>query len=94
MERLKAQGILVVAVLLTGRPLAMERALAAADAFVVAWLPGSEGGGVADLLIADGGGHPRWDFTGRLPMPWPAGPDPDAAERYPFGYGLSYPRGR
>lgn len=91
MERLKAQGIPVVAVLLTGRPLAMERALAAADAFVVAWLPGSEGGGVADLLIADGGGHPRWDFTGRLPMPWPAGPDRDAAERYPFGYGLSYP---
>jgi beta-glucosidase len=89
-ERLKAQGIPVVAVLLTGRPLAMERALAAADAFVVAWLPGSEGGGVADLLIADGVGRPRWDFTGRLPTPWPKTPDMADGMLYPFGYGLTY----
>jgi beta-glucosidase len=68
----------------------MERALAAADAFVVAWLPGSEGGGVADLLIADGGGHPRWDFIGRLPNPWPKTPDMADGMLYPFGYGLTY----
>lgn len=93
-KKLKAEGIPVVAVLLTGRPLAMNDALDAADAFIVAWLPGSEGGGVADLLVADGGGHPRWNFTGKLPMPWPAGPEAGAAERFPFGYGLSYPPGR
>ena len=42
------------------------------DAFVVAWLPGTEGGGVADVLVADSKGKPRYDFTGRLSFDWPA----------------------
>jgi beta-glucosidase len=51
MRRLKAQGIPVVAVMITGRPLYVNPALNAADAFVVAWLPGSEGAGLADVLV-------------------------------------------
>ncbi|WP_298170524.1 glycoside hydrolase family 3 protein [Novosphingobium sp.] len=85
MKALKAQGIPVVAVMLTGRPLFVNPELNAADAFVVAWLPGSEGGGVADVLYAKDGA----DFTGRLPTAWPrtarTGDDP----LFAYGYGLS-----
>lgn len=89
MKALKAQGIPVVAVMLTGRPLFVNPELNAADAFVVAWLPGSEGGGVADVLYAKDGA----DFTGRLPTAWPRtarhGDDP----LYAYGYGLSLAQG-
>lgn len=85
MKALKAQGIPVVAVMLTGRPLFVNPELNAADAFVVAWLPGSEGGGVADVLYGKDGA----DFTGRLPTAWPrtarTGDDP----LFAYGYGLS-----
>src|SRR5262249_7188322 len=43
----------------------------ASDAFVAAWLPGSEGGGIADVLIADANGKPRHDFNGKLSFSWP-----------------------
>src|SRR3546814_14368747 len=52
MRKLKAAGIPVVAVMVTGRPLFVNEALNEADAFVTAWLPGFEGAGVADLLFA------------------------------------------
>ena len=68
----KAAHVPTVAVLLSGRPLWMNRELAVADAFVAAWLPGSEGNGVADVLIGDAKRHVRYDFTGRLSFHWPA----------------------
>jgi len=68
---LKAKNIPVVAVFLTGRPLWMNAELNRSDAFVVAWLPGSEGAGVADVLVADSNGAVRHDFTGRLSFDWP-----------------------
>ena len=52
LKSLKAQGIPVVSVFITGRPLWVTPELNASDAFVVAWLPGSEGGGVADVLFS------------------------------------------
>jgi beta-glucosidase len=58
-------------VFLTGRPLWMNAEINSSDAFVVAWLPGSEGAGVADVLVADKSGKPRFDFTGRLSFDWP-----------------------
>jgi beta-glucosidase len=85
LRRYKAAHIPTVAVLLSGRPLWMNRELALADAFVAAWLPGSEGAGVADVLI---GG--RKDFTGRLPFHWPASCDNAAKALFPLGYGGSY----
>lgn len=89
MRALKAKGIPVVAVMLTGRPLFVNPELNAADAFVVAWLPGSEGAGLADVLFARDGA----DFTGRLPTAWPRtarhGDDP----LYAYGYGLSMKQG-
>ena len=96
-QQLKAQGIPVVAVLLTGRPLWLNPHINAADAFVVAWLPGSEGKGVADVLVADADGKPRYDFTGRLSFDWPnkdlnaddpALPVSDLL--FEYGYGLDY----
>ncbi|MGF1454942.1 MAG: glycoside hydrolase family 3 N-terminal domain-containing protein [Alphaproteobacteria bacterium] len=97
LRRLKARGVPVVAVFLTGRPLWTNPELNAADAFVVAWQPGSEGVGVADLLFTGPDGTRRHDFTGRLPFPWPAEPDdvPDTgvglggdAPLFPIGHGL------
>ncbi len=95
MARLKAQGIPVVAVMLTGRPLYVNRVLNIADAFVVAWLPGSEGAGIADVLIDGADGARRHDFTGRLPAAWPRTPAMADGALFPFGYGLDYmsPRG-
>ena len=72
LRKLKQQGIPVVSVLLTGRPLWVNAELNSSDAFVVAWLPGSEGGGIADVIVADAQGKPRFDFTGKLSFDWPA----------------------
>ena len=90
MRKLKAQGIPVVAVMITGRPLYVNPALNIADAFVVTWLPGSEGGGLADVLIGDTAGEARFDFTGQLPAAWPKTPELGDGVLFPFGYGLSY----
>ena len=68
---LKARGIKVVSVFLTGRPLFAGGLMNASDAFVAAWLPGTQGQGVADVLVAERGGGPRADFTGKLPFAWP-----------------------
>ncbi len=85
----RARGIPTVAVFLSGRPLWVNRELNAADAFVAAWLPGSEGAGVADVLF---GARPA---TGRLSFSWPGQCDgtpvngPQGA-LFPLGYGLDF----
>jgi beta-glucosidase len=83
----RAKGVPTVAVFLSGRPLWVNRELNAADAFVAAWLPGSEGAGVADVLF---GKRPA---SGRLSFSWPAhcegtpvnGPE---GALFTLGYGL------
>lgn len=95
LRELREDGIATVSVFLTGRPLWVNPHLNASDAFVVAWLPGSEGGGVADVLVAGGDGAPRHDFTGRLPFAWPRSVlDARPAEMddplFALGFGLSY----
>src|SRR4051794_15643359 len=81
-----------VIVVVSGRPLILDPAQRdAADAIVAAWLPGSEGTGVADTLF---GARP---FTGKLPVSWPRTlaqepinvGDPNYDPLYPFGYGLT-----
>ena len=56
----------VIVILVTGRPLIITKEMTDWDALVVAWLPGSEGAGVADVLFG------AKEFTGTLPLPWPA----------------------
>jgi beta-glucosidase len=70
LRRLHAAGVPTVAVFLSGRPLWVSPEINASDAFVAAWLPGSEGEGVADVLIRPVAGAPA-DFTGRLAFSWP-----------------------
>ena len=92
LQRLKASGVPVITVLVSGRPLDIAAQLPDWQAFVESWLPGSEGEGVADVLFGD------YNPTGRLPVTWPA----SAAQEpinvgdgqtglFPFGAGLSYP---
>ena len=96
LREFRRRGIPVVSVFLSGRPLWVNPELNASNAFVAAWWPGTEAGGIADVLIADATGKPRRDFSGRLPFRWPLRlSDPpyfnaieDAA--LPVGFGLSY----
>jgi len=98
LRRLKAQGIPAVIVFLSGRPLYVTPEINAAEAFVAAWLPGSEGGGVADLLFRKPDGTIQYDFRGRLSFSWPRSPDQTPLNvgdvnynpLFPFGYGLDY----
>jgi beta-glucosidase len=98
LRRLRAQHIPVVSVFLSGRPLWTNPEINASDAFVAAWLPGTEGGGVADVLVAGRTGKPTADFTGRLSFSWPRTPDGAPLHRedrqynpqFAYGYGLSY----
>jgi beta-glucosidase len=72
LKSLQRRGVPTVTVFLSGRPLWINPILNASDALVAAWLPGSEGEGIADVLISSAPGQPRVDFTGRLPFSWPA----------------------
>jgi beta-glucosidase len=97
LKRLRAAGIPVVSVFLSGRPLWVNPEINASDAFVAAWLPGSEGEGVADVLFGTAQGA-AVDFTGRLAFSWPNTgmpvtfkPDGSVSGAlYARGYGLTY----
>lgn len=98
LEKLKAEGIPVVSLFITGRPLQINRELNASDAFVVVWQPGTEGAGVADVILRDAEGKVAHDMTGRLSFTWPKHPDQVPINRgdaqydplFPYGFGLSY----
>ncbi|RKQ96491.1 glycoside hydrolase family 3 protein [Maricaulis maris] len=95
LAELGADGTPVVSVFLSGRPMWANPEINASDAFVAAWLPGSEGGGIADMLFRT---DPAFDFTGRLSFSWPGdalgeplNPGDDAyAPLFPLGYGLGF----
>jgi beta-glucosidase len=97
LRSLKATGLPVVSVFLSGRPLWVNPELNASDAFVAAWLPGSEGRAVADVLFRGADGSVAYDFTGRLAYSWPRWPrqgpvnrgEPGYDPLFPFGFGLS-----
>ncbi|MFF9086493.1 glycoside hydrolase family 3 N-terminal domain-containing protein [Streptomyces sp. NPDC014991] len=91
LARLKASGVPVVVVLVSGRPLDVAAELPGWKALLAAWLPGTEGAGVSDVLF---GTHAP---TGKLPVSWPRGAsqepvnDGDGKDPlFPYGYGLTY----
>ena len=91
LRKLKAAGIPVVSVFLSGRPMFASAEINASDAFVAAWLPGSQGAGIADVLVAGADGQPRRDFTGRLSFDWPRDArSPISDPLFRRGYGLDY----
>jgi beta-glucosidase len=91
LKKLKAAGIPVVSVFLSGRPLWTNPEINASDAFVAAWLPGSQGAGVADVLVAKKDGKTVRPFTGTLSFPWPGtAAAPVIDPLWPLGHGLKY----
>lgn len=97
LNKFKAQGIPTVAVFLSGRPMWVNPEINAADAFVAAWLPGSEGGGIADVLLRSGKDEVQQDFTGKLSFSWPRTAvqtlnlgDQDYNPLFAYGFGLNY----
>ncbi len=91
LKKLKAAGIPVVALFLSGRPMFTNPEINAADAFVAGWLPGSQGVGVADVLVAGKDGKTARGFTGTLPFAWPADArSPVEKPQFAVGYGLKY----
>ncbi|WP_435625370.1 glycoside hydrolase family 3 protein [Flagellimonas sp.] len=91
-----SRGVKTLVVLVSGRPLVVTNEIEKSDAFVAAWLLGSEGDGVAEVLFGD------YDFKGKLPHSWPKseadyqgkyGPnfwDDSIPPLFPIGYGLNY----
>ncbi len=90
-RNVSSKGVPVVCVMICGRPLVIEQELDASQAFVVAWFPGSEGQGVADVLFGD------FPIQGKLSFSWPRYDDENwnlgdegYNPRFPYGYGLTY----
>ncbi|NIB42216.1 glycoside hydrolase family 3 protein [Pseudomaricurvus alkylphenolicus] len=88
LRRLKNRGIPVVSIFLSGRPRLVNKELNASDAFIAAWLPGSEGAGVTDVIFRRPDGNINHDLQGRLPFSWPGGKTRETL--FPVGYGLRY----
>ena len=86
----KNKGIPVVSVFLSGRPMWANPEINNSDSFIAAWLPGSEGGGVSDILFQT---DPSYDFLGRLSFNWPQSAvviENNNDPLFKIGYGLSY----
>jgi len=91
-ENMKRARIPVVAVLLSGRPMLLDKVLGRCDAFVAAWLPGTEGRGVTDVIFGD------YRPTGKLSFSWPRSMaqipvnvgDRNYNPLFKYGYGLTY----
>ena len=93
LDRFRNIGIPVVSVFLSGRPMWSNPEINSSDAFVAAWLPGSEGGGISDMLFQS---DPSYDFSGRLAFSWPniavvsEGTAQESLPLFELGYGLTY----
>jgi len=98
LKKLQAEGIKVVSLFISGRPLWVNAELNASDAFVAIWLPGSEGHAIAPVLFSDKDGKVQQDFRGKLSFSWPNGPEQSKVNKadanyqplFAYGYGLTY----
>ena len=98
LQSFQSKGIPTVVVFLSGRPLWVTPELNAADAFVAAWLPGTAGEGIADVLLRQPNEDINFDFTGKLSFSWPRTAVQTSLNRgdnnydplFPYDYGLTY----
>ena len=80
----KKEDIPVIAIIVAGRPLDITEYMDMFDGIVMAWLPGTEGAGIADVLFGE------YDFTGKLSYTWRENPgDLESAVLFEKGYGLT-----
>ncbi|MBO8151088.1 MAG: glycoside hydrolase family 3 C-terminal domain-containing protein [Candidatus Marinimicrobia bacterium] len=92
LENLRKANVPTVVILITGRPLIITEQLDSMDALLVAWLPGTEGDGIADVLFGD------FSPKGKLPVSWPRDMsqipinigDANYDPLFPYGFGLTY----
>jgi beta-glucosidase len=98
LERLYRDGIPTVSILLSGRPLFVTEQINRSTAFIAAWLPGSEGQGIADVIFTDDSAGIAYDFQGKISFSWPKSADQaphnlgdnNYQPLFPYGYGLNY----
>lgn len=98
LHKMKNDGIPVVSLFISGRPMWVNAELNASDAFVAVWLPGTEGQGISDVLFTKANGEINYDFKGKLSYSWPKTAqqtqvnrfDKDYAPLLPYGFGLQY----
>jgi beta-glucosidase len=98
LKSLKDQEIPVVSIFISGRPMWVNPELNSSEAFVAAWLPGSEGVGVADVIFKNNDGTINYDFKGKLSFSWPKASSQFELNRndasydplFPYGFGLTY----
>ncbi|HEX3043170.1 MAG TPA: glycoside hydrolase family 3 N-terminal domain-containing protein [Bacillota bacterium] len=91
LNNVKSSGVPMIVILVSGRPMIVTNNVPDWAAFVAAWLPGTEGQGVAEVLFGD------YNFSGKLPMVWPQSvsqlpisPNDGQTPLYAFGAGLTY----
>ncbi|NRB79527.1 MAG: glycoside hydrolase family 3 C-terminal domain-containing protein [Saccharospirillaceae bacterium] len=96
-KNLQDSGIPVVSIFVSGRPMIINEEIESSEAFVAAWLPGSEGDGIAEVLFKNAADEVNYNFKGKLSYSWPksVGSTPNIGDLgydplYEFGYGLTY----
>lgn len=98
LRRFQAENIPTISVFISGRALWVNREINASNAFIAAWLPGSEGGYATDVMFTDKAGNIAYDFKGTLSYSWPKTVmqtplnegDDNYDPLFAFGYGLTY----
>jgi len=92
LRAVSGRGVPVVTVLYSGRTVYANDLINLSDAFVAAWLPGTETGGIADVLFRTERGRVGFEFSGRLPFAWPNSPcdSTGGSPLFPVGFGLRY----
>ena len=93
LELLNQAGVPTVSIFFSGRPMWVSKEIELSDAFIVAWLPGTESRGMTDVIFTNESGGINFNFKGKLPYHWPNDPFNEITKdnaKYQLGFGLVY----